>query len=703
MARRTQAIGEIEDRDGLEAYLATRSIAEAQLVALRSALRVLPTIVSSPSIRPDRQRRLTLAGFRALFISWAARNYPAHEMAAAASAAASDAAKAVADALPAGRAAVAEGKAAFATAARAFATAARAFAVADSAAFYAADSATFTAYAADATARAAAAFPGSRAAAAARAAIWAVVRADLEQAAQSGAGSLLQTSLWAGVPRPVWVVNAENGFDESLNRLGADWGVVRDWYAAVARGHVPFMHLAGRREDVIVSLATEKNKFWERDPDEVMQDVAARLGGRGGEESAASREPHPTSGTDKETTKRSKVDFFISYSTRNETEAREINAYLEDAGYTTIAQFKDFPVGSNFVIEMQEGLERGARAVVLLSPDYVVSEHCRAEWAAIYNADPIGRKRKLVSFLLRPAELNRLARQIVYKSLVGLPREERRRAVLDAIHHNGAVEPEALRQRLAEIASPDVVSTPDQKLDAVPNATFDRAAYDVDLPDLPTVLRSTVSALLKALPANAPPVIGAVLEGYRAHLDERGTKPIVGLLVDYAEIAQLEFNSTDFELWGAGLSHLFMRYFSHHARFLGHYPLSQERERTFAEAEVNEDLASGSDFVTPVVQVADVIDRLAEIDGVTPRYESVVKAQARMATDIDGLPPNIGENAGKGNDVTPKRRFVLMQIGFWERSLAALAGISTLIATPQAQAAVVALRRAIEAFLKFLV
>lgn len=641
MERRTAAIDEIKDLEGLQAYLATRSIEEAQLVALRSALRMLPVTASSPSDRPDWQRRLTLACFRALFVSWAARNYPAHEM------------------------------------------------IADAAAAAATYAAT---YAADAAARAAG-----------RTATLAAIRADLEQAALNGAGSILQASLWAGVQRPVWVVNAEKEFNNSLTTFGADWGVVRDWYAAVEKGHIPFTHLAGRREDVIVSLATEKNKFWERDPDEVMQDVAARLGGRGGEESAASREPHPTSGTDKETTRRNEVDFFISYSTRNETEAREINAYLEDAGYTTIAQFKDFPVGSNFVIEMQEGLERGARAVVLLSPDYVVSEHCRAEWAAIYNADPIGRKRKLVSFLLRPAELNRLARQIVYKSLVGLLREERRRAVLDAIHHNGAVEPEALRQRLAEIASPDVISTPDQKLDAVPNATFDRAVYDVDLPDLPTVLRSTVSALLTALPANAPPVIGAVLEEYRAHLDERGTKPIVGLLVDYAETAQLEFNSTDFELWGAGLSHLFKRYFSYHAKFLGHYPLSQERERTFAEAEINEDLASGRDFVGPVTQVADAIDRLAEIGGVTPGYERVVKAQARMAADIDGLPPNVGENAGKGNDVTPKRRFVLMQIGFWERSLAALAGIATLIATSQAQAAVVALRRAIEAFLKFLV
>lgn len=525
---------------------------------------------------------------------------------------------------------------------------------------------------------------------------WRSVSLDLRRM-----GTLEDTDI---LTAPLWPKSDDADWDPVLRRfllqlksLPPQWNLLEDWFLDVQKGSNSILDRA-KRADFYRVLVSSDREFWERDPHQVIREIGGRWHSSADEVSEQALAPPRANST------ATTADFFISYSASDEAEAREIAGFLEEAGYSTIVQSKDFPVGSNLVIEMQEALERGARAIALLSPDYVASDYCRAEWAAIYAMDPIGKKRKLVSFLLKPTELNRLARQIVYKSLFGLRVDERRQAVLEAIRHQPeSAAPGEIAQRLAETASPDVISTPDEKLDAVPNATFDRAVYDVDLPDLPTALRSTVSALLTALPANAPPVLGAVLEEYRAHLDERGTKPIVGLLVDYAETAQLEFNSTDFELWGAGLSHLFKRYFSYHAKFLGHYPLSQERERTFAEAEVDEDLASGRDFVGPVTQVADAIDRLAEIGGVTPGYERVVKAQARMAVDIDGLPPNAGENAGKGNDVTPKRRFVLMQIGFWERSLAALAGIATLAATPQGRAAVVTLQRAIEAFLKFVV
>lgn len=51
-------------------------------------------------------------------------------------------------------------------------------------------------------------------------------------------------------------------------------------------------------------------------------------------------------------------DFFISYTQADLARARWINSLLEAAGYTTIAQFKDLPPGSNFVIEMDEAVKQ---------------------------------------------------------------------------------------------------------------------------------------------------------------------------------------------------------------------------------------------------------------------------------------------------------------------------------------------------------
>jgi hypothetical protein len=108
-------------------------------------------------------------------------------------------------------------------------------------------------------------------------------------------------------------------------------------------------------------------------------------------------------------------------------------AVLEQAGHTTFAQFKDIAPGNNFVREMQSGLDDSGRMIALYSPEYENSDHCQAEWSAAYNSDPSGKKRKLIPLLLRPTALNSLARQVAYKSLVGLSKEECKAAILDAI------------------------------------------------------------------------------------------------------------------------------------------------------------------------------------------------------------------------------------------------------------------------------
>ena len=107
------------------------------------------------------------------------------------------------------------------------------------------------------------------------------------------------------------------------------------------------------------------------------------------------------------------LEVPLSYSSDDEATARKITAVVESEGYRVFSQFQNMPPGGNFVREMQNGLAGISRFIAVLSPNCESSDHCQAEWAAAYNADPAGRNRKLLPFLIRPTNLNPLARQII--------------------------------------------------------------------------------------------------------------------------------------------------------------------------------------------------------------------------------------------------------------------------------------------------
>jgi TIR domain len=132
-----------------------------------------------------------------------------------------------------------------------------------------------------------------------------------------------------------------------------------------------------------------------------------------------------------EVVKKSSTDFFISYSNKDEVLAKRIGAIVEGEGFTSFAQYKDMPVGSNFINEMKRGLQDSSRLIAVLSPDYEASKHCQSEWNAAYNEDPDGSRRKLIGFLTKETELNQLAKQFVYKDLTGLNDNAFRSAVIE--------------------------------------------------------------------------------------------------------------------------------------------------------------------------------------------------------------------------------------------------------------------------------
>ena len=81
--------------------------------------------------------------------------------------------------------------------------------------------------------------------------------------------------------------------------------------------------------------------------------------------------------------------------------AAVIAAILEAAGYTAILQQWDF-ANRNFMERMHAALAEGARVVALLSPEYLRSDHCQAEWQNAIADDPLNTKSRLI--LLRVAE-----------------------------------------------------------------------------------------------------------------------------------------------------------------------------------------------------------------------------------------------------------------------------------------------------------
>jgi TIR domain len=115
-----------------------------------------------------------------------------------------------------------------------------------------------------------------------------------------------------------------------------------------------------------------------------------------------------------------KKDFFVSYNKSDRFWAAGIREWLQSSGRTVIMEEPDFQAGSNFVIEMHEGLRSAKRMIGVLSPEYLDSRFCSSEWAAKFAQDPIGNERLLIFVKVRECKLDGLLSQIVNIDLTGL-------------------------------------------------------------------------------------------------------------------------------------------------------------------------------------------------------------------------------------------------------------------------------------------
>jgi tetratricopeptide (TPR) repeat protein len=125
--------------------------------------------------------------------------------------------------------------------------------------------------------------------------------------------------------------------------------------------------------------------------------------------------------------------FFVSYTADDRPWAEWIAWQLEAAGHATVLQAWDFQVGSDFVHQMQQAVQRADRTLAVLSPAYLGSAFGEAEWRAAFAKDPTGERGLLVPVRVQPCNPPGVLSTRVYIDLVDLDEPTARGRLLEAV------------------------------------------------------------------------------------------------------------------------------------------------------------------------------------------------------------------------------------------------------------------------------
>lgn len=720
--------GGFRDEDGFLAWLESLAVAQrmpfARVLAHRAALRALPFLNSAYSAENRRKldpSNLTLSAFRANVISRVARKFTDQAILRSAvdAANATDEAAGDADYFSGGFVADASTGAAFALtrySGSLFISAKVAYSAARAAAHA-------TAYAAShATAGAEYAVDAANSADA----IWIAITDDVRSLIEKGTAKRFEdTPLWPhGAPK--WWENQYDRLDEILSRqknlkgqrpFPPHWSIWLGWYDSILVGIPPWNlpRATANELEKRIALGDGRDDFWDTEKRSVAE-INAEIAGWV-EEARAGLDPDSNwdegkwdeavwdgDQTTQEPTEHLPAwDYFISYSSRDESMAREIDEVVRSTGKTTFVQFRDFGPGKNLVREMQAGLAGAGRVIAVTSPDYEASDHCQAEWAAAYNADPGSVKGKLLPFLVRPTELNPLARQIVYVDLVGKSKAERRLRILEALDYKPRQwNRDGLRNAFSDAVTPLPAlegKAGSQRVGVRRNEALDQPATDEDLRRLPELTRQIADVIILSLPGNTPPAFRNCLVFYRDHLSQHGIALWTDSIRSFGGPIKDEFEATELELWGAGLAGAIRDFLGKHEKLLSHFPLPVEREKALSETPLDEDKAVGTDLTDPIEEAAEALDEMSEAGLTTEEFDSFVEELRTTAGDLSRMLPTEQDNAKPSTAITPKRRFVARAAGFFWRTAEVLAVSTTLGQTASGQAAIVALRNAAEKLL----
>jgi len=273
-----------------------------------------------------------------------------------------------------------------------------------------------------------------------------------------------------------------------------------------------------------------------------------------------------------------------------------------------------------------------------------------------------------------------------------------------------------ISEKLLESASPQAQIT-DGKLDAVPNAVFDKPRYSDSLADLPSEMQAFLAVLDRSLQPNCPSIIRNCIKGYSDELLLRGNRPIVNILSAMASAISAQLwiqpDATDrqnpdvwqvrhADEWDAGTVDLFRAFFKHHLDLINHFPMNAEREALIAATPIDEVKASGATLLDPINAVTGLILDLFKEGAATNNIVRIVEAHARYSRDIAGL-PTPDQVSASSTTVSPKRRHVLATAGFYLHAYSIVGSTASIASTPQGAALMAQLAIAAQLLLSFIV
>jgi hypothetical protein len=129
--------------------------------------------------------------------------------------------------------------------------------------------------------------------------------------------------------------------------------------------------------------------------------------------------------------------FFISRAGADSEIAAEIGGILKAAGYDVILQQWDF-LNRSFIQKMHDALREADHVIALLSPDYMKSDHCAAEWQNAIAADPLNKHGRLIVMRVGDCQPEGLLTSLAYWDLLPIRGDAQKvhQAVLTAARAN---------------------------------------------------------------------------------------------------------------------------------------------------------------------------------------------------------------------------------------------------------------------------
>src|SRR6266436_2291457 len=115
-------------------------------------------------------------------------------------------------------------------------------------------------------------------------------------------------------------------------------------------------------------------------------------------------------------------DFFVSRAGAHPADvamAAKVGQIIEAEGHRVVLQQWDF-ANRNFMERMDADLASGARVVAILTPQYLATDYCAAEWMHALDGDPLNRKGRLIVLRAAECEPKGLLRTIAYWDLASV-------------------------------------------------------------------------------------------------------------------------------------------------------------------------------------------------------------------------------------------------------------------------------------------